>query len=134
VSSGKDLPGRCTIAQCPGLARAHYEDVVSALLSGHPHAVARLFRKYDTTSPDPWGQSATGDAPDLSMGGGTFSPLFPANGFHMVIYDRAFDVYLRAVIVYEAPGPGLSLRPSPDLIHWSEPIGPPIRDGQRALS
>ena len=134
VSSGKDLPGRCTIAQCPGLARAHYEDVVSAVLSGHPHAVARLFRKYDTTSPDPWGQPATGDAPDLSMGGGTFSPLFPANGFHMVIYDRAFDVYLGAVIVYVAPGPGLSLRTSPDLIHWSEPIGPPIRDGQRALS
>ena len=29
---------------------------------------------------------------------------------------------------------GISIRTSKDLIHWSDPIGPPITDGNRALS
>jgi hypothetical protein len=134
VSSGKDLPGRCSLAQCPGIARAPYEAVVSAVLSGNPHAVARLFRKYDAESKDPWSQPATGDSPDLSIGGGKFSPLYQGPGFHMVVYDRAFDVYLGATTTYTGPVPGLTIRTSTDLIHWSDPIGPPITDGRRALS
>lgn len=134
VSSGKDLPGFCAIgAQCPGVARARYEDVVSAVFSGNPHAVARLFRKYYTGSPDPWSQPATGDSPDLSVGGGTFTPLYNANGSDRVIYDGAFDVYIMPVFVKQ-PVSGLSIRISKDLIHWSDPIGPPITDGTRAIS
>jgi hypothetical protein len=134
VSSGQDLPGVCAQAQCPGIARARYEDVVSAVLSRNPHAVARLFRKYDESSADPWSQRATGDSPDLSIGGGQFSPLYQGTGFHMVIYDRAFDIYLGAVTTYAESVPGLSIRTSTDLIHWSEPIGPPVTDGKRSLS
>jgi hypothetical protein len=136
VSSGKDLPGFCAIgAQCPGVARALYEDVVSAVLSGNPNAVATLFRKYHTGSPDPWSQPATGGSPDLSVGGGTFTPLYNASGSDVVIYDRAFDVYLSPVPVNISQARrGISIRSSKDLIHWSDPIGPPITDGNRALS
>jgi hypothetical protein len=134
VSSGADLPGACTKAQCPGIARARYEDVVAAVLSGDPHAVARLFRKYDAALDDPWSQPATGDSPDLTIGGGRFSPLYLGGGPNMVVYDRAFDVYLGAVITYAGRLPGLTIRTSTDLIHWSDPIGPPITDGKRALS
>jgi hypothetical protein len=134
VSSGADLPGVCTKAQCPGIARARYQDVVAAVLSGNPHAVARLFRKYDASLPDPWSEPATGDSPDLSIGGGKFSPLYQGPGFNMVIYDRAFDLYLGAVTTFAGPVPGLAIRTSTDLIHWSDPIGPPITDGKRALS
>jgi len=134
VSSGQDLPGNCTTAQCPGIARARYEDVVSAVLSGNPHAVARLFCKYDDSVKDPWSQPATGDSPDLSIGGGKFSPLYEGQGVQPVIYDRAFDVYLGAVLTFTRSGPGTSIRISDDLIHWSDPIGPPIMDGKRSLS
>lgn len=135
VSSGTDLPGVCAQAQCPGVARARYEDVVSAVLSGDPHAVAKLFHKYDAVSPDdPWSQPATGDSPDLSIGGGTFSPLYLGQGIQMVVYDRAFDVYLGAAMSFAAGRAAIVIRSSTDLIHWSDPIGPPITDGSRSLS
>jgi len=134
VSSGKDLPGACMVAQCPGVARARYDDVVSAVLSGNPHAVAKLFRKYDQSLPDPWSEPGTGASPDLSIGGGTFSPLYQGPGLGIVIYDRAFDVYLGASTSFATGHPAIVIRTSTDLIHWSEPIGPPIDDGKRAVS
>jgi len=134
VSSGKDLPGACTVAQCAGVARARYDDLVSAVLSGNPYAVAKLFRKYDQSSPDPWGEPGSGASPDLSIGGGTFSPLYQGPGIGIVIYDRAFDVYLGASMSFATGHPSIVIRTSTDLIHWSEPIGPPIDDGKRAVS
>jgi hypothetical protein len=133
-SSGKDLPGACTVAQCTGVARARYDDLVLAVLSGNPYAVAKLFRKYDSSSPDPWSQPGTGVSPDLSIGGGTFSPLYQGIGIGIVLYDRAFDVYLGASISFATGHPAIVIRTSTDLIHWSEPIGPPIDDGKRAVS
>ena len=53
-SSGKDLSGACTVAQCTGVARARYDQVVSAVLSRNPYAVAKLFRKFDASLPYPW--------------------------------------------------------------------------------
>jgi hypothetical protein len=134
VSSGKDLPGACAVAQCTGVARARYEDLASAVLSGNPFAVAKLFRKYDASSPDPWSQPATGVSPDLSIGAGKFSPLYQGPGIGIVVYDRAFGVYLGAVTSFATGHPAIVIRTSADLIHWSEPIGPPIEDGKRAVS
>jgi hypothetical protein len=133
-SSGKDLSGACTIAQCAGVARARYDNLVSAVFSETPDAVAKLFRKYDSSSPDPWSQPGTGVSPDLSIGGGIFSPLYHGPGIGIVIYDRAFDVYLGASISFATGHPAIVIRTSTDLIHWSEPIGPPIDDGKRAVS
>ena len=73
-------------------------------------------------------------SPDLSIGGGTFSPLYQGPGIGIVIYDRAFDVYLGASISFVTGHPAIVIRTSTDLIHWSEPIGPPIDDGKRAVS
>jgi hypothetical protein len=134
VSSGQDLPGVCTQQQCPGVARARYEDVVAAVFSGNPHAVARVFHKYSKDSKDPWSEPATGDSPDLSIGGGKFSPLYLGQGVQMVIYDRTFDVYLGAAVSFRNVRPAFVIRTSTDLIHWSEPIGPLITDGDRWLS
>jgi hypothetical protein len=134
ISSGKDLPGACKFAQCGGVARARYDDVVSAVFSANPYAVAKLFRKYDTSSSDPWSQPGTGVSPDLSVGGGTFTPQFQGPGIGIVLYDRAFDVYLGASESFATGHPAIVIRTSTDLIHWSEPIGPPIDDGNRAVS
>ncbi len=134
VSSGKDLPGACTVAQCAGVARARYEDLVSAVFSANPFAVAKLFRKYNASLPYPWSQPGTGVSPDLSIGGGTFSPLYQGPGIGIVLYDRAFDIYLGASVSFATGHPAIIIRTSTDLIHWSEPIGPPIDDGKRAVS
>jgi hypothetical protein len=134
VSSGKDLPGACTVAQCAGIARARYDDVVSAVTSGNPYAVAKLFRKYNASLPDPWSQPGTGATPDLSVGGGTFSPLYQGPGVGIILYDRPFDIYLGASISFATGHPAIVIRTSADLIHWSEPIGPPIDDGARTVS
>ena len=145
VSSIQDLPA-CEIAQCPCIARARYEDVVSAVFSGDPHTVARLFHKYDAdmAAPwlNPWTQPGTGDSPDLSIGGGKFSPLYQGAGLNMVVYDRAFDVYLGVVNAHTGNAhagnviAGFQIRTSTDLIHWSDPIGPLITDtdDKRGLS
>jgi hypothetical protein len=133
-TSGKDLPGACTSFQCTGVARARYDDVVSAVTSGNPYAVAKLFRKYDSSSPDPWSQPGTGASPDLSVGGGTFSPLYQGPGIVIVLYDRAFDVYIGGTISWASGHAAIVIRTSADLIHWSQPIGPPIEDGNRTVS
>src|ERR1039458_2616519 len=120
-SSGKDLPGACTVFQCTGVARAQYDDLVSAVLSGNPYAVAKLFRKYDSSSSDPWSQPGTGVCPNLLLGARTFSLLYQGPGIGIVIYDRAFDVYLGASISFTTGHPAIVIRTSADLIHWSEP-------------
>jgi hypothetical protein len=119
------LPGACGFGQCTGVARAPYAAVVAAALSGDPHRVAQVFRKYDGAEPDPWTQPATSDTPDLSGTAGQYAPLWTNDvGGAFVIYDRSFDVYLA---VYQTglcngSGTGFKVRASSDLVHWSEPI------------
>jgi len=128
TDAASGLRGACTAtATCAGVARASYGDVVSAALSGDPHKVARLFRKYDGASPDPWTQPAASDTPDGSGTAGTFAPLWTDEpGTQVsVLYDRVFDVYLAA---YAYGGyRGIKIRASRDLIHWSPPVGAPIQ-------
>jgi hypothetical protein len=129
-------PGACANNLCLAVARAPYADVVAAALSGDPHRVAGLFRKYDGASPDSWTQPATayvaGDPePDLSGTAGKYAPLWtnePASSPD-VLYDGAFDVYLA---VYLSSG-GFKVRASNDLIHWSRPIGPTYSETGRSL-
>ena len=123
-------PGPCARFICAGLARAPYVALVEAALAGEPHRLARAFRKYDGAMPDPWTEPATSDTPDLSGTAGHYAPLWsdePGGG--QVLYDRAFDVYLA---VYQT-GVGIRLRASRDLIHWSGPLGEPIREPGRTL-
>ncbi|HLJ74082.1 MAG TPA: hypothetical protein VKU62_05820 [Thermoanaerobaculia bacterium] len=118
------LPGACGNFNCIGVERAAYTDVISAVLSGDPHRVAKVFHKYSGASANPWSAAATSDTQDNSGTAGTYAPLWtdePAYGAS-VLYDSAFDVYL---IVYPAKD-GAKIRASTDLIHWSEPIGPTI--------
>jgi hypothetical protein len=113
-----------------GVARAPYSDVIAAALSGDPHQIAKVFHKYDGTSPNPWTQPATSDTPDLSGTAGKFSPLWTDEpGGAEVIYDRSFDVYLA---VYQSKE-GIKARASTDLIHWSGPIGFPYNETGRTL-
>ena len=128
--------GPCAVNSCMGVARAPYADVVAAALSGDPHRVATLFRKYDAASPNPWTQPATafveGDPePDLSGIAGKFAPLWTneASGSPEVMYDSTFDVYLA---VYVSAG-GFKVRASGDMIHWSRPIGPAYSETGRTL-
>jgi hypothetical protein len=124
------LPGACANFVCMGVARARYSDVIVAALSGDPHKVATVFRKYDGASPDAWTQPATSDTPDQSGTAGKYAPLWTDEpGGVGVIYDRSFDVYLA---VYQSRG-GIRLRASNDLIHWTGPIGPPIQEPGRTL-
>jgi hypothetical protein len=123
-------PGVCASAFCMGVARARYADVVAAALSGDPHAVAKVFRKYDGASPDAWTQPATSDTPDLSGTAGKYAPLWSDEaGGTEVIYDSAFEVYL-AVSQSLA---GIKVRSSRDLIHWSSPIGAPYAEPGHTL-
>lgn len=124
------LPGACATAICMGVARALYADVIAAALSGDPHAVAKVFRKYDGASPNPWTQPATSDRPDQLGAAGKYAPLWTNEpGGSAVIYDSSFDVYLA---VYQSRA-GVKLRASNDLIHWSGPIGAPIHEPGRTL-
>ena len=124
------LPGACATGACTGVARALYTDVITAALSGDPHQVATVFRKYDGSSPDPWTQPATSDTPDLSGSAGKYAPLWTDEpGTDNIIYDSSFDVYLA---VYQT-GAGLKVRASNDLIHWSEAIGTPYGEQGRTL-
>jgi hypothetical protein len=124
-------PGVCAKTVCLGVARAPYADVVAAALSGDPHKVAKLFRKYDGGSPDAWSQPATSDTPDHSGTAGKYAPLWSdePGTVSNVIYDSAFDVYLA---VYTT-GTALKVRASTDLIHWSEPIGTPYQEAGHSL-
>ncbi len=124
------LPGACAAAICMGIARARYADVVAAALSDDPHKVAKVFKKYDGASPDPWIQPATGDRPDGSGSAGKYLPLWSDEpGGAQVIYDKSFDVYLA---VYQSRA-GIKVRASSDLIHWSGPIGAPYYERGRTL-
>ncbi|MFI5167754.1 MAG: right-handed parallel beta-helix repeat-containing protein [Thermoanaerobaculales bacterium] len=122
------LPGVCSNYPCIGVARATYAAVTTAALSGAPHEVATLFRKYDGAS---WSQPATSDTPDLSGTAGKFAPLWTdaPGGQPGVIYDQTYDVYLA---VYQS-GNGVNVRASNDLIHWSGPIGAGYTEAGRSL-
>ncbi len=125
------LPGACASQACLGVARAPYNAVVSAALSGNPHQVARVFHKYDAASPDPWMQPATSDTPDESGTAGKYAPLWtdePGREVE-VIYDRSLDAYLAIYI----SGKGIEVRASYDLIHWSAPVGTPYQETGRTL-
>jgi len=132
------LPGACGVATCLGVARAAYNDVVAAVLSGDGHQVSQLFHKYDGASPNPWTQPATafvqGSAtPDLSGTSGKFLPMWtdePAAS-PIVLYDSTFNVYLAVYV--SGVGASIKARASSDMIHWSEPIGTPYTETGRAL-
>ena len=107
-----------------GVARARYEDVIGAALSGDPARVAKVFHKYDGAAGtlgrrivEPARDRAT---PDLSGTAGSFAPLWNDAGANQgsVIDDRDFDVYL-AVYNFGRT----YLRASKDLIHWTPIIG-----------
>jgi len=123
--------GGCAVYNCPGVARATYADVIAAAFSGDPAKVATVFHKYDGASPDPWTQLATSDTPDLSGTAGKFAPLWTDDAaFEVsVIYDRSFDVYLATY-----GSLSVKVRASNDLIHWSEPIGPPYSESGNFLA
>jgi hypothetical protein len=124
-------PRACSNYICTGIARARYADAITAFLSGDPHKVATVFRKYDGATPDPWTQPATSDTPDQSGAAGKYLPLWTdeAGGGVSVIYDASLDVYLA---VYQTLA-GFKLRASSDLIHWTGPIGLPIQEPGRTL-
>jgi hypothetical protein len=120
LPAGTARPGVCVAANCMGVARARYLDVIGAALAGDPARVANVFRKYDGGAPDPWIQPATGGTPDLSGMAGAFAPLWTDETAPegSVIYDRSQDVYLA---VYQHGG--IHIRASRDLIHWTGTIG-----------
>jgi hypothetical protein len=120
LAAGTTGVSTCAGVNCMGVARARYEDVIRAALSGDPHRVAKLFHKFDGSFPGAWEQPATSDTPDLSGTAGSFAPLWTDGGAYQgsVIYDRDLDVYL-AVYQYG----GIYMRASKDLIHWTGIIG-----------
>jgi hypothetical protein len=125
LPAGTPGVGACAGIICMGIARARYEEVIGAALSGDPGRVAKVFHKYDGAAGDvwaegSWSQPATSAAPDLSGTAGSFAPLWSDAGANQgsVIYDRDFDVYL-AVYNFGRT----YLRASKDLIHWTPIIG-----------
>jgi hypothetical protein len=120
LPAGTPRSGVCVAGNCMGVARAKYQDVVGAALSGDPQRVATVFHKYDGGAPDPWTQPATGGTPDLSGTAGTFAPLWTDETAPegSVIYDRSLDVYLAAYL-----HGAIHMRASRDLIHWTATIG-----------
>ncbi len=122
-------PAMCANRGCLGIARAAYADVVDAALSGDPHKMATVFRKYDGASPNPWTQPATSDTPDLSGTAGKYAPLWtdePAVQAN-VIYDRDFRLYLAVYVAQNS----LRVRASSDLLHWWDAIGLPYEEAGR---
>jgi hypothetical protein len=110
---------------CMGIARARYQEVTGAALSGDPYRVAKAFHKYSASAADPasdasWKEPATSATPDLSGTAGTFAPLWTDAGGNQgsVIYDREFDLYLA---VYNFGR--VYLRASRDLVHWTPIVG-----------
>jgi hypothetical protein len=126
LDSAPGAQGFCRFAVCMGVARAPYADVVTAALSGDPHKVATVFRKYDGA----WTQPATSDTPDLSGTAGSFVPLWTdAPGAAEVIYDRAINAYLAVYSTLVR----VDVRVSSDLIHWSPPIGAAVTEPGQSL-
>jgi len=115
------LQGACANNSCMGVARAPYEAVVQAALSGNATQVATLFHKYDRAEPDPWTQPATSDTPGQTGKAGDYAPLWTDDWVSQpsVIYDSSFNGYL---VAYQSKG-GVRIRASYNLINWSEPIG-----------
>jgi len=103
-----------------GLARARYDHVIDAALSGNPDKVAKTFHKYDATQTHVWSQPATSDTADLSGTAGSFSPLWTdeVSPGGSVLYDRDVNVYLA---VYQSAG-GLHVRASRNLRDWTATI------------
>jgi hypothetical protein len=117
--------GACAKAICMGIARARYQEVIGAALSGDPYRVAKAFHKYSVSAADPasdaaWSEPASSATPDLSGSAGAFVPLWTDGAATQgsVIYDRDFDLYLA---VYNASG--IYLRASRDLVHWTAIVG-----------
>jgi hypothetical protein len=112
--------GPCAGNPCFGLARARYDHVSHAALSGNPDKVAKTFRKYDASRTHPWSQPATSDTADLSGTAGSFSPLWTdeVSPGGSVLYDRDYNVYLA---VYQRPD-GVHIRASRNLRHWTGTI------------
>jgi len=131
MDSLPSLPGVCGRVGCAAVARAPYNDVIQAALSGDPHRVAQVFRKYDASAPDPWTQPATGDSPDQQRGSGRFASIISdgGRGGADVIYDSAFKIHL----MVEQVAQGFVVRSSTDLIHWSAPIGPTYHEDGRTV-
>jgi hypothetical protein len=124
-----DLPGFCGKAQCLGVARARYDEVVAAALAGDPHRLAGVFHKYDGASADPWSAPATSNTPDQMQASGRYAPLvLDGAGGDSVIYDQAFGVYLMVAQTQQ----GFVVRSSTDLLHWSKP-GPTYHEDGRSL-
>jgi hypothetical protein len=125
LPAGSSRVGPCGNVGCMGVARAHYQEVIAAALSGDPYRVAKTFHKYSGPASDPtsgasWAEPATSATSDLSGSGGVFTPLWTDGGGYQgsVIYDRDLDLYLA---VYNFGG--TYLRASRDLIHWTAIIG-----------
>ncbi len=132
LDSCPGLPGNCNGGLCMGVARAPYLSVIRAALSGDPHQVARLFRKYSGDTPDAWDQPATSDTPDESGTAGKYAPLWTDGaGGSDVIFDGKFGVYLAST--GGGSEAGIKVRASRDLIHWSEPIGDAYQESGRLL-
>jgi hypothetical protein len=132
IDSWPGLPGSCNTGLCMGVARAPYQSVIHAALSGDPDQVARLFRKYSGDTPDAWDQPATSDTPDESGTAGKFAPLWTDGAAGSdVLYDGRFNVYL--TVVGGGSEAGIKVRASKDLIHWSEPIGDAYQEPRQLL-
>ncbi len=112
--------GPCAGNPCFGIARARYDHVVDAALSGNPDKVAKAFHKYDASLANPWSSPATSDTADLSGTAGAFTPLWTdeVSPGGSVLYDRDFNVYLA---VYQRPD-SVHIRASRDLRHWTGTI------------
>ena len=115
------LQGACEDNPCMGVARAPYQAVVQAALSGNATKVATLFRKYNGAVPDSWTQPATSDTPGQTGIAGVYAPLWTDDWVSQpsVIYDSSFNGYL---VAYQSRD-GVRVRASYNLINWSEPIG-----------
>ena len=120
LPTGTTGVGPCAGNPCMGLARARYDHVIDAALSGNPDKVAKAFHKYDATQSKPWSQPATSDTADLSGTAGSFSPLWTdeVSPGGSVLYDYDFNVYLA---VYQSAG-GLHVRASRNLREWTATI------------
>jgi len=115
------LQGVCANNPCIGVARAPYNEVAQAALSGNASQIATLFRKYNAATTNPWTQPATSDMPSQTAKAGVYAPLWTDDWVSQpsVIYDSSFNGYL---VAYQSEGV-VKIRASYDLIHWSEPIG-----------
>ena len=115
------LQDACANNPCMGVARAPYQEVIQAALSGNATQVATLFRKYNGALSDPWSQPATSDTLDQTGKAGVYTPLWTDDWVSQpsVIYDSSINGYL---VVYQSGG-SVRIRASYDLINWSEPIG-----------